>query len=214
MAKATCTYKDCTKTATSVKMCLNHYKQVRRDQNRFTIICKRCKKTCAVPRAERIFCSRNCAAADAHVDPAKKRGVKSTPLTLAIRSGERQSILDEIRAACTETVGGCWEWNKGCRPDGYPTSQHRGKGFMVHRLALETHLGAPLGKQQAHHKCANPRCCNPLHLEPSSQRENIAEMQIRVSLEARISQLEDALRVVDPENITLRLSREAVAALA
>lgn len=49
----------------------------------------------------------------------------------------------------------------------------RGRRIRTHILAYELLVGpVPLGKV-LHHHCENPPCCNPAHLEPKTQQENI-----------------------------------------
>ena len=69
----------------------------------------------------------------------------------------------------------CWEW-QGCR-DSYGYGRiHIGSGsqsFLTHRIAYElTHGDIPEGMLVCH-KCDNPPCCNPAHLEPVTQQENL-----------------------------------------
>lgn len=65
-------------------------------------------------------------------------------------------------------------------------------------------MGKPLGKQPAHHKCATTMCVNPMHLQPVTERDNIAEMLARNYMLNRIAELEAALAVHDPEHPLLR----------
>lgn len=83
---------------------------------------------------------------------------------------------------------GCWLWTGGLRG---------GYGFLVspreqaaHRLSWIIHNGPiPVGLQ-VHHICGIRRCVNPDHLQLVTQRENMGEMLLRRSMEARISHLE------------------------
>lgn len=121
------------------------------------------------------------------------------------RSALRRSVEDEdpigvlaaIGAASRPTPSGCWEWQRKSK-DGYPVVNLGGRSFLVHRLSLEAYLGKPLGKQPAHHKCANTMCVNPAHLQAVTARENAAEMLARRYMESRIRDLEAALRLHEP----------------
>lgn len=70
-------------------------------------------------------------------------------------------------------------------------------GSLVHRLAYTAFIGPFDPSLAIHHKCANRKCVNPLHLEPVSQRDNMGEMLLRKHYELRIAALE-------AENLALR----------
>jgi hypothetical protein len=76
-------------------------------------------------------------------------------------------------------------------------------GRKIHRAILEAKLGAQLGTQYAHHMCANTACVNPDHLQPVTNRENIAEMLARNSYEQRIHELEEAIAELEPHHPVL-----------
>ena len=134
----------------------------------------------------------------------EQRGISQrSALRLAIEGGASEEILAEILAMSTVTPSGCWQWARRAR-DGYPVFSYTvgGKNVTIraHRVALEASLGRPLGRQAAHHICANRMCVNPEHLQPISARENTAEMMQRTYYLQRIRELEDALRVADPSH--------------
>lgn len=75
---------------------------------------------------------------------------------------------------------GCWVWT-GCLDGYHRTRNHGGYGqFYVqhrqwksHRFAYEFLVGpVPLGLN-LDHLCRNRACCNPAHLEPVTQKENV-----------------------------------------
>jgi hypothetical protein len=67
----------------------------------------------------------------------------------------------------------CWEWN-GAMSNGYGVFNHvRGKGMRSHRYAYLQLVGPIPDGLVLDHLCRNRRCCNPAHLEPVSNRENI-----------------------------------------
>ena len=75
--------------------------------------------------------------------------------------------------------------------------------MALHRASLEMRLGRGLGVEAAHHICANQRCVNPDHLQPISNRENVAEMMQRRYYIARIEELEAEVRRLDPASEVL-----------
>jgi len=67
----------------------------------------------------------------------------------------------------------CWDWlgswNSG---NGYYKVRWRGRGWMVHRL-IYTLVREPVPQDLVlDHLCARRWCCNPLHMEPVTVREN------------------------------------------
>lgn len=132
-----------------------------------------------------------------------------------IRAGyeddDYERLMQGIMKKAKPTEHGCLEW-QGRIKDGYPLFQIAQTQLAVHRLALEAKEGKPLGVLAAHHKCANSICVNPDHLQPVTSRENTAEMLARKSLEARIDELEEALRTLNPNHEALnRINHRAAA---
>lgn len=79
-----------------------------------------------------------------------------------------KSIMERVRQA-----EGCWEW-LGAHSCGYAAVWRHGRMRPAHRVVYELLVGPiPPGKQ-LDHLCRNIGCVNPAHLEPVTQRENIA----------------------------------------
>jgi len=75
----------------------------------------------------------------------------------------------------------CWPWTGNKIWSGYGQLREGGRGSRMvaaHRFALQLKLGRPLGpEEQARHVvCDNPPCCNPAHLEPGTNADNMADM--------------------------------------
>lgn len=83
----------------------------------------------------------------------------------------------------------CWNWT-GDKQNGYGRIKLNNKKQLSHRVAYETWVGPIPSGTSVHHKCANPSCCNPEHLQLATQRDNMAEMFARKSYESRIAELE------------------------
>lgn len=130
------------------------------------------------------------------------------PLEYDMRSPIRRSLEDQdysmlaaiIKARSLVDEGGCWIWQGKFNKDGYAVVRIGKPYRLVHRLSLQAKHQAPLGSQSAHHKCANTRCVNPAHLQPVTNRENVAEMLARQSYLSRIRELEKALQDVSPDH--------------
>lgn len=68
----------------------------------------------------------------------------------------------------------CHIWLAGRSERGYGTVTFRGKRFIAHRVAYFLTFGEwpePFGL----HDCDTPLCCNPAHVIPGTQAENMAD---------------------------------------
>jgi hypothetical protein len=68
---------------------------------------------------------------------------------------------------------GCWPWLGWKDGEGYGTFWIDGRYHRAHRFAYELLVGPIPEGLQPDHLCRNHACCNPTHLEPVTQRENI-----------------------------------------
>jgi hypothetical protein len=76
----------------------------------------------------------------------------------------------------------CWVWTKEVNNNGYgrfETWRGGRKRFLTHRLAYQLTTGRLLGGAVLLHSCDNPPCCNPAHLTPGTQAENIADTKAK-----------------------------------
>ncbi len=73
-------------------------------------------------------------------------------------------------------MSGCWIWTGCATPKGYGYASRPGpprKPFYVHRWTYEiANGGLPPADMELDHLCRQPSCCNPLHLEAVTCREN------------------------------------------
>lgn len=80
----------------------------------------------------------------------------------------------------TVTESGCWEWDgrTGGRM-GYGEIDHGGRAHQAHRLAYETWVGPLRDGEILRHKCDNPPCINPAHMEPGTHADNAHDRDSR-----------------------------------
>jgi len=78
-----------------------------------------------------------------------------------------------IKKQVREDLSECWLWQGYVNRDGYGVIQDGRHRVAVHRWSYEN-VGdnGSLGKYLARHKCDNPLCCNPSHLEPGTHQQN------------------------------------------
>lgn len=65
---------------------------------------------------------------------------------------------------------GCLEWQGATAKGGYARVRHDGRSQTLIRLIS----GAKKG-QSVLHTCDNPKCVNPDHLKPGTQKENVQD---------------------------------------
>jgi len=87
--------------------------------------------------------------------------------------------LEEI-LSYTEQVGDCLEWTRCYNSDGYPRMAWNGStNGKVHRIVYELSTGESPNGYVVRHRCDNPRCVNPSHLELGTALDNIKDREDR-----------------------------------
>lgn len=94
----------------------------------------------------------------------------------------RRSLADRLWSKVDRSGGpdACWPFTGYCDEDGYGHLRaiEKGDPTLAHRIAYELENG-PLGDRCARHKCDNPPCCNPAHLIPGTNADNVADKVAR-----------------------------------
>lgn len=72
-------------------------------------------------------------------------------------------------------ANGCWIWQGASHPFGYGQIRYKGVLHNVHRLMFIWFVRDLVGDEQSCHKCNVPACCNPDHLYPGTQTENMGQ---------------------------------------
>ena len=93
-----------------------------------------------------------------------------------------------------ETDAGCWEWRGGRQPFGHGYVNYGGAGVLAHRLAYETWVGPIPDGHVVRHKCDNPPCINPDHLETGTLADNARDMVERDRFFSKLTR-EDVLEI-------------------
>lgn len=68
----------------------------------------------------------------------------------------------------------CVEWAGYRKPSGHGQRRVNGKTQLVHRIVFEEAYGYL--PEVVRHKCDNPPCINPAHLEGGTQADNVKDM--------------------------------------
>lgn len=67
----------------------------------------------------------------------------------------------------------CWNWKNGKIRDGYGMFWLETGNVRAHKLAYILTYGDIDDSLVIMHKCDNPSCCNPRHLQPGTQMQNV-----------------------------------------
>jgi len=86
-----------------------------------------------------------------------------------------QRVIDRLMATVTVNAEtGCWESSYAKTPSGYRMMGIDNKKVMrIHRVAYEAFVGEVPDGLVLDHLCRNRGCCNPEHLEPVTNQENV-----------------------------------------
>ncbi len=89
--------------------------------------------------------------------------------------------INMLTGVFNERLGSrCWPFTLALNKDGRPYFRVGGKSLLAYRIAYEqVHGEGSLEGKIARHKCDNPVCCNPSHLEEGTQNDNVQDMRER-----------------------------------
>lgn len=79
-------------------------------------------------------------------------------------------------------LAGCIEWAGPRDKDGYGKTWWQGRHARAHRVAYCKHHGLNLSdidERMVLHSCDNPSCCNPEHLRPGTNSDNMRDRTAR-----------------------------------
>lgn len=85
----------------------------------------------------------------------------------------------EIFNSRYKVVGDCWIWTGSIRNDGYGRYPVNRQWKGAHRVAYELYKGPIPEGLLVRHKCDNPLCINPEHLELGTNKDNVWDMYLR-----------------------------------
>ena len=90
---------------------------------------------------------------------------------------------DFIKRFCSKFKQGgeeeCWEWEAGKQTGGYGQISHGYRNLKAHRVSYEIFVGPIPDGLHVRHKCDNPGCVNPHHLEIGTNADNMRDKMER-----------------------------------
>lgn len=75
--------------------------------------------------------------------------------------------------------GPCIEWQGALNNKGYGQVRRKGRTLLAHRVLLADSGVEVPANVVVRHKCDNPRCVNPLHMELGTQSQNMRDHLLR-----------------------------------
>ena len=85
----------------------------------------------------------------------------------------RKSPIERFLSKIHINDSGCWELPAWKNQYGYGQFSIKNKIFKAHRFIYEYYHGAICPDLTIDHLCRNRKCCNPLHLEQVTKKENM-----------------------------------------
>lgn len=74
---------------------------------------------------------------------------------------------------------GCWTWLRSAKRSGHATMTVSRRTVLAYRVAFEVWVGPIPAGSWVLHRCDNPRCIRPDHLELGDQAKNMADCALR-----------------------------------
>jgi len=92
----------------------------------------------------------------------------------------KQHIRNNVKEEWCESLQSyCWIWQLACNDSGYGIVRKAQVNTRIHRIAYAEFIGPIPEGLDICHKCDMPACCNPDHLYPGTEYENMNDMVSR-----------------------------------
>ena len=159
-----CSTRGCGRRARAKGLCSTHYAQARADRDPRLNVSLCSVEGCGANVDSRGLCNRHRIRAQRHGDPGA-RLTAETP--------------EDAFRMYVEREGDCHVWTGTRYANGYGRVKRDGKAIRAHRYAWERENGPIPDGMVVRHKCDNPPCVNPDHLEVGTHQDNVDDMIAR-----------------------------------
>ena len=177
MKPTLCAAPDCTSLARSAtgkcsSLCGMHYARMRRHGSLEIPVKVKPQRFCTIDGCENPLlwsglCRKHLARRERHGDP---NTIMRRPSELSPEESLRWSGWDEVEKIAK--LGPCWEWRGTIGTNGYGEISFGDTKTRPHRVAFEVWNGPIPEGYLVRHKCDNPPCINPAHLELGTDADN------------------------------------------
>lgn len=82
-----------------------------------------------------------------------------------------KSILLRVKNETVVNPNDCWIWAGALSGRGYPSISWKGTTYILPRLMHKWCIGPIAKDADVHHKCEEPKCVNPAHLEATNSHK-------------------------------------------
>lgn len=93
----------------------------------------------------------------------------------------KQRFESKVRVA-----PGCWLWTGASGGGGYGHIRVDGEVRGAHRVSYELYIGSIPSGMHVMHRCDNPLCVNPQHLQLGTHQDNMADMYAKGRRQAAV----------------------------
>lgn len=179
MPKGICCLPGCERSHSAHGFCAAHAERFRRDGYRMSIrpigrpIGGRERQFCAI-----VGCDRQCEGRGycvKHLQRLKRHGDPN-------RTDLQWDALLRLGALMAVDDADCWVWiGKSLTRFGHAGWTVEGERWLVHRWTYVHFIGPIDDGLVLDHLCRRPSCVNPWHLEPVTQRENVARAMTAIT---------------------------------
>lgn len=109
---------------------------------------------------------------------------RKTRRKLYVRRGENPAAYAHLARRLANGLDaapehGCWVWMLSARKSGHATMRVNGHTVSAYRIAYQVGVGPIPPGAMVLHRCDNPRCIRPDHLELGGQAKNMADCSAR-----------------------------------
>lgn len=173
-----CSVEECTREVCAKGLCEPHYRRMRRLGSptdgtwfRMTMVEVCSVESCGRSGYAKGYCQR-------HYQRHAKYGNAEEPTRQVTEKTLEAKIAEGTPTGLDDTE--CWEWSKSRNREKYGVIPHGGKHLRAHRATYELANGTKIPKGLViRHKCDNPPCVNPKHLELGTHADNVRDRVAR-----------------------------------